>query len=459
MAFADVVRFTATSSGTGDFVVSSAVTGYQTPALAGATDGTTYKYRAESVDLSQWEVGVGTYATGTTTLARTTVLYNSSGTGTASGQSGAGSKISFSAAPQVAFVPLKGDLESFAPVGSQYITAASDSTLTAERVATDTDAIAWDFGTSGQAKARFAITSIVQQTLTRMGAARALAVAQFGGMAFADSFGATTYVDVAGATNLDTSTTGSLKPTSSSESSAAQTGTGNSGTTVIDRSWAVNNSATVYSIGAYSSSAQTVTVKILKYNSPGNYDVVVSESFSHGGAGWQDFTLSSSYSVPGSGSYYAGVYAAGTVGINSGSVARSYVASNVTGTGQSLTEDTGNPSVVRVSYGFDALTVASSSIAVPAEPTMVVPIIRIKHNASATAGTDYNITVSRDGGSTYSSNATLTDYFTDPSDSAHVVYGAAVDVSGQPSGSNVRIKLTTGSNKNVEAVDWGFAAY
>lgn len=96
----DVCKFTAVSSGTGDFVVSAAITGYQTPASAGAVDGKTYRYRAESSDLSQWEVGYGTYTVSSTTLARSTVLFNSSGTT---------SKISFSSAPNVGIVLLAED--------------------------------------------------------------------------------------------------------------------------------------------------------------------------------------------------------------------------------------------------------------------------------------------------------------------------------------------------------------
>lgn len=98
--FANSVLFTPAAGGTADFVVSAAVQGYMTPALAGAVTGV-YKYRAESADLSQWEIGEGTYTSGTTTLTRTTVLYNSAGTGTAAGQSGAGTKINFTVAPTV----------------------------------------------------------------------------------------------------------------------------------------------------------------------------------------------------------------------------------------------------------------------------------------------------------------------------------------------------------------------
>jgi len=98
-SFVDVCRFTATSSGTGDFVVNAAVTGYQTPASAGAANGAIYRYRAESSNLAEWEVGYGAYTSGSVTLARTTILFSSTG-----------SKVSFSAAPQVALVCLAEDL-------------------------------------------------------------------------------------------------------------------------------------------------------------------------------------------------------------------------------------------------------------------------------------------------------------------------------------------------------------
>jgi hypothetical protein len=108
-AFLDVCRFTPTAGGTTDWTYSVAVTGYQSPALANAVNGRVYKFRAESADLSQWELAEGAYNSSTGAFARTTVLFNSSGTGTAAGQSGAGTKISFSTVPQVAVVALKED--------------------------------------------------------------------------------------------------------------------------------------------------------------------------------------------------------------------------------------------------------------------------------------------------------------------------------------------------------------
>jgi len=129
-SFLNVCRFTPTAGGTTDWTYSSAVTGYQSPAAAGVVNGATYKYRAENSDLSQWELGEGTYNTATGVLTRTTVLYNSSGTGTGAGQSGAGTPINFTTVPQVAVVALKEDLVSRGPTRS--VTAASDTLVASD---------------------------------------------------------------------------------------------------------------------------------------------------------------------------------------------------------------------------------------------------------------------------------------------------------------------------------------
>jgi len=90
-AYFDRVYFNATSSGTGDFVVASAVTGYLTPAGASIPNSTIVTYIAESADRTQWEEGLGTYVSGTTTLQRTTVRRSTN----------SGSAVNFSAAPRV----------------------------------------------------------------------------------------------------------------------------------------------------------------------------------------------------------------------------------------------------------------------------------------------------------------------------------------------------------------------
>lgn len=101
----DACGFIPASSGTGNFVVSAAIQGYQTPASAGAVNAAVYSYRAESADKSQWEEGFDVYTVSTTTLGRSNVTANSSG--------GTG-KITFSAAPNVFVTALSADLQNFA---------------------------------------------------------------------------------------------------------------------------------------------------------------------------------------------------------------------------------------------------------------------------------------------------------------------------------------------------------
>ena len=109
-AFLDNCKFTPAAGGTTDWTVSAAVTGYQSPSAAGVVNSEKYKYFAVSADLTQWEIGEGAYNTSTNVLPRTTILYNSSGTGTATGQSGAGTKINFTSAPSVSVIAIKEDL-------------------------------------------------------------------------------------------------------------------------------------------------------------------------------------------------------------------------------------------------------------------------------------------------------------------------------------------------------------
>jgi hypothetical protein len=105
LAFLNRCGFRATSTGTGSFVVASALTGMQVPEDAAGpavVNAATYNYFAESDDKTQWEYGKGVYTTADDTLTRATVLDNSSGGTTA---------LSFSAAPKVFMGgPLAGDM-------------------------------------------------------------------------------------------------------------------------------------------------------------------------------------------------------------------------------------------------------------------------------------------------------------------------------------------------------------
>lgn len=98
MALLNRCMFRAASGGSGDFVVASAETGARTPTEAGATNGETYSYVAESDDRSQVAFGTGTWNSGTSTLVRGTEEFI-----------GSGFAGNFSAAPRVMLTPLAAD--------------------------------------------------------------------------------------------------------------------------------------------------------------------------------------------------------------------------------------------------------------------------------------------------------------------------------------------------------------
>ena len=74
----DRVKETTTTSGSGTVTLLGASTGYQSFAIVG--NGNTTYYCIANQGTSEWEVGIGTYTASGTTLARTTVLSNSSAT-------------------------------------------------------------------------------------------------------------------------------------------------------------------------------------------------------------------------------------------------------------------------------------------------------------------------------------------------------------------------------------------
>lgn len=93
MAFvlADRVRETTTTVGTGTVTLGGAVTGFQTFAAIGNANTTYYTIAGQGT--SEWEVGIGTYTSSGTTLARNTVLASSN----------SGSLVSFSSGTKDVF--------------------------------------------------------------------------------------------------------------------------------------------------------------------------------------------------------------------------------------------------------------------------------------------------------------------------------------------------------------------
>ena len=92
LVVADRVKETTTTTGTGTVTLLGASTGFQSFAVIGNANITYYTIAAQTG--TEWEVGIGTYTSSSTTLARTTVLSSSNG----------GSAVNFSAGTKDVFV-------------------------------------------------------------------------------------------------------------------------------------------------------------------------------------------------------------------------------------------------------------------------------------------------------------------------------------------------------------------
>ncbi|GGF24255.1 hypothetical protein GCM10011321_14530 [Youhaiella tibetensis] len=278
----------------------------------------------------------------------------------------------------------------------------------------------------------------------------------------ADSFDALTYVDVAGATDLDTSVAGVLKPSRAAGTitynggnpPAATPVNGWNGVTFIQLVAALTNGATYASLGAFLTNSATVQVKIVKRTSAGNFDVVADTgAVSHPGGGWADFPITP-FIIPGTGAYYVGTYfqTDSTTAFDTG-VNRIRYSGNPTGTGNSGAEASGSSPAARATTlgAIQNLTVRSSAFVAAVAPTKMTALLCVKEVDAAVAGTDYTLECSRDGGTTWAAMA-LTELFTSssPTASVRVVEADETDVSGQPSGTAPRWRFKTLNTKAVE---------
>jgi hypothetical protein len=124
LVIANRVKETTTTAGTGTVTLLGATTGFQSFAAVG--DANTTYYTIVGQTGNEWEVGLGTYTSSGTTLARTTVFSNSSGTQP--------SALSFSAGTKDVFVAYPAELAAFANgngvVQENYTTLTGTYTMT-----------------------------------------------------------------------------------------------------------------------------------------------------------------------------------------------------------------------------------------------------------------------------------------------------------------------------------------
>ena len=275
------------------------------------------------------------------------------------------------------------------------------------------------------------------------------------GDAFADGFNDATGISAGDSSNYATAA-GYFYPTDSSSTEADGSTTGGSvtttGYTMFNRGYAVDNSTVVTKIGVYSVAAGSVVVKLGNEDSTTQFDVLVSEGpFSHPGGGWFDCTLSSPYSVPGSGTIRAGYYW-GSGSENSGkpSIARSYKVGDQTGSNNSgFATAAGGAHATRVYYQGSILNVDVRSISRPIPNTpSTVDVYALVEETNSLTSSDLFFYGSREGN---------TSYVLGSASRVHVLANGlslwratGINVTGQASAKNLRWRIVSANNKNFK---------
>lgn len=272
-----------------------------------------------------------------------------------------------------------------------------------------------------------------------------------------DGLWTTTYVDVAGATNLDYSVPGKLKPTPSTVTLDSDGPFGSptdfSAFTMGDMSWKLNNSQLVTHLGFYTrnTGSITITMMIAKRNSPGNYDIVASEAHTYSAVeGYIFRQLTTPYMIPATGDYYVVIKTSATTAsaVWAGTADRLFYSGTASGAGVTFTEGAGNrigTAAIQVS-GSNNVVVSSVPIVTSAPQTWAMMFAFAKLN-TAVLNTDFIISVSRNG-SAYQA-VTLTEKYSRP-DGTKLYVSGKISITGIASGVNNRWKWASANAKAPE---------
>ncbi|SMQ65822.1 hypothetical protein SAMN06295905_1325 [Devosia lucknowensis] len=299
------------------------------------------------------------------------------------------------------------------------------------------------------------------------------------GNRFADSFDALTYVDVAGATNLDTGTAGLLKPTVAIANSLASQTLNNdpfgfAGATVkqlVGASVLTTNGSRVRVTVQGSASGLTISgLYIGNRDTAGDsWDALSLTPITFAGVGsltlganqsivsdWITFALDETKDLIFSFHVSANDFKQLATGLSGSDYNRFYkVSANeaAVANASGYTATAGTLALIRqieVQTGSNNAIVRSAAFTAAAVPTKMKALINVREADAAVAGTDYFLDCSRDGGTTWTAMV-LTERYT--SGNLRVVEAAETDVSSQPSGTAVRWRFKTLNNKNVELHD------
>jgi len=306
------------------------------------------------------------------------------------------------------------------------------------------------------------------------------------GNRFADSYDTLTFVDVAGATNLDTSTAGVLKPSTTADT---YTTTANPTLTANNAGNSGSTFRQLIPAAVFTVSGDRVRLTLTPPSTGASH--IINNMFIGERASVADF-VGTPTRVTFGGSNGVTLVAGGSSVVSDAAVfaldeTKSYIVSWDNGATADIREDTGiaggyiayiksgvseagsvtvsgysavNDRVfcidlvqVRTAVGTtNNLTVQSAAFTAASPPTKMKAMMNVKEVEAAVAGTDYTLECSRDGGANWAAMA-LTEHYTMPTSGLRVVEAAETDVSAQPSGTAPRYRLKTLNNKNVEFHD------
>lgn len=228
-----------------------------------------------------------------------------------------------------------------------------------------------------------------------------------------------------------------------------------SGVTLVDLVHQLTAGDVIAALGVNLGTGQTVVPKIVKRNSAGNFDIVVSETLVHGGTGLEYVALSSNFTVPGTGAYYLAAYVNGTIAVRSGAaISRAFKVGNITGSAQAgFTEDS-NVNVPVMAYKKNPsapsnMTLVSNAFTASAQPGTARIALFVDPREAMTINTDLTAEVSRDGGTTWTA-ATLV-LVSNVVSTVEQYESSEIDISAQPAGTSMKYRVKTLNNKDINA--------
>ena len=250
LVLADRVKETSTTTGTGTLTLAGAATGFQSFAVIG-NGNTCYYTITNQAAPAEWEVGIGTYTSAGTTLARTTILASSN----------AGSVVTLTAGTKDVFVTYpagKAVYEDAANVITGYSITVLDNVFTLQDNLDPTKQAQFQLGSIATATTRAYTFPNVDTVLAGLAASQTFSntnVFSNGTNTFGSATTASTIGLASGATTTGNTKTVNIGTSGLAGSTTAITVGGTAGTSTTIMNGAVQIAGSITSQGLYENSA------------------------------------------------------------------------------------------------------------------------------------------------------------------------------------------------------------